>query len=250
MDLKLGNNQFSGCVPDIFGKFANIKWLDLSNNNLSGTLDETPSLFTRMNLTTLLLDHNLFTGSIPESIRNLTSLFSLSLAHNQFTGPIPATLSSITFIKHIVLNNNLLCGPIPASLIHLTSLTTLRLQGNKLTGPLPPEFGGMMRLRLLDISHNPGIIGSLSTKFGRDPKKKDEVDTRALKELLLNGTGMDVAKNGNMLLDKYVAHKVQHNHMQVKRVCKTKEGGRCVECEEARVKNEERGNGENLVDLE
>lgn len=75
------------------------------------------------NLTTLDLNHNTITGSIPTWIGELTNLTYLNLHTNQLSGNIPSqiwTLTSLT--KGLDLGDNHLTGSISSEIENLTSM--------------------------------------------------------------------------------------------------------------------------------
>jgi Leucine-rich repeat (LRR) protein len=108
----------------------------------------------------LEISNNYFTGSIPDSLSNLTRLSRLSLSFNSFTGEIPSSIgSSLSNLQELYLNNNNLQGTIPSSFNNLKSLTRLELQQNNLTGKFP-DLGSLQNLYYIDLSDN---------KFSGDP---------------------------------------------------------------------------------
>ena len=88
------------CISGWFGVTCNsgygIVSLDLSNNNVAGTL--------------------------PNSIGNLTFLTKLALGGNGVTGSIPSSVSSMALLSYLLLSNNRLSGTVPALPAGLTSL--------------------------------------------------------------------------------------------------------------------------------
>ncbi|XP_074293609.1 receptor-like protein EIX2 [Silene latifolia] len=140
--MDLADNYFTGQIPPCFGlifqrssigetKYPRIEvteiikrqqevfigpsWLasnlDLSNNNLVGTIPEAMT-----NISTLVglnLSYNHLTGGIPEKIGSMISLESLDLSNNYLSGTIPDSLSSLTALSSLNLSNNYLHGQIP-----------------------------------------------------------------------------------------------------------------------------------------
>ncbi|KAB1671094.1 hypothetical protein, partial [Gossypium barbadense] len=87
MIIDLSNNQFEGCIPEVFGKLNLLKGLNLSHNNLH--------------------------GGIPTSIGNLTSLEWLDLSSNRLSGTIPNRLADLAFLSSFNVSDNQLHGQIP-----------------------------------------------------------------------------------------------------------------------------------------
>ncbi|KAL6590785.1 hypothetical protein U3516DRAFT_770032 [Neocallimastix sp. 'constans'] len=64
-------------------------------------------------LKNLFLQDNNLSGSIPESIGNLTELKELKLHKNNITGPIPNSIGKLTILEILYLNDNNLSGELP-----------------------------------------------------------------------------------------------------------------------------------------
>ena len=80
-----GGNQLTGIYPKELVELEQLYYLDLRNNNLSGLL---PSVINGQ-LSILDLSAKKFNGTIPDSYSNLTNLTTLSLQDNKLTGSIP-----------------------------------------------------------------------------------------------------------------------------------------------------------------
>ncbi|XP_066364417.1 leucine-rich repeat protein 1-like [Miscanthus floridulus] len=109
--------------------------LDLSNQNLSGTLS--PAIGNLRSMRNLLLCNNSISGLIPDTIGQIVHLETLDLSNNQFTGSIPSTLGGLAHLQYLELNKNSLSGHIPDSLATASMLSNLDLSFNNLSGPLP-----------------------------------------------------------------------------------------------------------------
>lgn len=109
--LRLSGNKLSGSVPSTFAQSSiQVLWLNnQEQGGFTGTIDVIASM---VFLTQLWLHGNMFSGTIPENIGNLTSLKELNLNSNQFVGLIPQSLAEMN-LESLVLNNNMLMGPIP-----------------------------------------------------------------------------------------------------------------------------------------
>ena len=137
--------------------------LILDNNNLTGTIPA--ELGVLPNLKRLRLANNKLTGAIPADLGKLDSLNSLALAANQFTGTIPSDLGKLTQLRYLELQFNRLTGAIPADLGKLAQLQQLHLRNNQLTGSIPSELGNLAYLKRLELQFN-RLTGMIPTEFG------------------------------------------------------------------------------------
>ncbi|KAL3643224.1 hypothetical protein CASFOL_014039 [Castilleja foliolosa] len=128
---------YSGVAVYTFVGNGSIIYLDLSYNNLSGTIPE--NLGSMAYLQVLNLGHNNMTGEIPFSFGGLRSVGVLDLSHNRLEGFIPGSLVGLSFLSDFDVSNNNLSGTIPSG-GQLTTFPTPRYENNtNLCGvPLPP----------------------------------------------------------------------------------------------------------------
>ncbi|XP_074592859.1 inactive leucine-rich repeat receptor-like serine/threonine-protein kinase At1g60630 [Curcuma longa] len=118
--------------------------------NLTGTMS--PDLLAPLDqLRVLSFKSNSLSGAIPD-LSPLVNLKSIYLSDNQFSGQIPANLDVLHRLKVIALSGNLLSGPIPVSLVSLPRLYELMLEDNRLTGQIPAF--NQPSLRYLNVSGN------------------------------------------------------------------------------------------------
>ncbi|XP_052177585.1 protein STRUBBELIG-RECEPTOR FAMILY 3-like [Diospyros lotus] len=143
IDANLG-----GELGDSLSSFSSIKDIQLSNNNIGGSI---PSNLP-VTLQTLFLSDNELSGSIPSSLSSLTLLFAMSLNGNQLTGEIPDAFQDLIGLFNLDLSSNNLSGQLPPSLENLSCLTTLHLQNNQLSGTL--DVLQDLTLKDLNIENN------------------------------------------------------------------------------------------------
>ena len=128
-----------------------VEGLDLSANNLRGTLPAELGSLTTLN--ELDLSENQLRGTIPDW-RGLTLLAILNLGDNQLSGPIPDWLGSLTLLHELYLRDNRLTGTIPEELGDLGSLRYLYLDDNQLSGAIPEWPGEISQLQQLYLNGN------------------------------------------------------------------------------------------------
>ncbi|XWS46445.1 hypothetical protein CRYUN_Cryun14cG0067300 [Craigia yunnanensis] len=150
--LDINNCHFSGKVPYSLGNLTEIQYLDLSSNNFSGPI---PTSVRSLNQLMILdLSYNNFSGEIPSSLANLTQLVYLSLTTNNFDHGTLSWIGKQTNLIYLDLSNTGLTGKIPSSLRNLTQITKLYLMANKLDGHIPPWIGNLTKLTEIKFQEN------------------------------------------------------------------------------------------------
>ncbi|AEE33708.1 Leucine-rich repeat protein kinase family protein [Arabidopsis thaliana] len=124
--------------------------LVLENLNLSGSLNG-KSLNQLDQLRVLSFKGNSLSGSIP-NLSGLVNLKSLYLNDNNFSGEFPESLTSLHRLKTVVLSRNRFSGKIPSSLLRLSRLYTFYVQDNLFSGSIPPL--NQATLRFFNVSNN------------------------------------------------------------------------------------------------
>ncbi|RDX66876.1 LRR receptor-like serine/threonine-protein kinase GSO1, partial [Mucuna pruriens] len=151
--LILSRNKLSGSVSSLYSTLNGyLAYLDLSHNQLSGTL---PNCWMQAkNLLMLNLANNNFSGEIPNSIGALQQVLYLHLNNNNFLGGL-IFLKNCTQLKLLDLGNNNFSGEMPNWVGEtLTKLVILRLRSTELYGSIPLNFCHLSALQVLDLSGN------------------------------------------------------------------------------------------------
>ncbi|XP_037475164.1 probable LRR receptor-like serine/threonine-protein kinase At3g47570 [Triticum dicoccoides] len=189
--LLLAQNQLQGFIPD-FGKLSRLEMLDLSYNNLVGTVPR--SIFNSSALYFLGLANNNLGGTLPSDMGNtLPNIEILMMSDNHFEGDIPPSLQNASGMTYIHLGNNSLTGVIPSfssmsnleyvmlysnqleagdwtffsSLANCTQLENLNVDTNNLRGALPEDSIANLpkSLTALTLSSN-NISGIIPLEIG------------------------------------------------------------------------------------
>lgn len=96
--------------------FSALKHLMLPQNQLEGEIDTLLSSLTNSTTLEFLgLGSNLFTGSLPDSIGNLSSLLrALDVGRNRISGSIPSSIGNLVGLTYLRVAFNNLHVPIPS----------------------------------------------------------------------------------------------------------------------------------------
>ncbi|CAA3016563.1 LRR receptor-like serine threonine- kinase GSO2 [Olea europaea subsp. europaea] len=203
--LVISNNHLSGSSPQfwektpLFRSLNFLKFLSLSNNNLSGEVPS--SLGNCTQLRRLDIGDNQFSGKIPVWIgENMPSLLIICLRNNSFTGNIPSEICRLSILHILDISKNNLSGFIPHCVGNLSGfqkvftfrmaeygeglrlitkggifrylsvqqnlVNSMDLSGNNLSGEIPSEFANLFRLETLNLSMN-HLSGQIPPAFGK-----------------------------------------------------------------------------------
>lgn len=149
LELHLAGMNLTGSIPaGTISNLTGLLSLDLSNNQLSGTLPDVSPL---VNLTDMNLSGNNFkeldSGAFPSSLVNL------DLSANGLVGPFPTSLFSLGAPTSLKLGRNSLSGDIDLStLTSMLSLQVLDLSNNNLSGAIPTSVNS--NLSILNLQDN------------------------------------------------------------------------------------------------
>ncbi|XP_006343726.1 receptor-like protein 12 [Solanum tuberosum] len=162
--LYLRDNLFSGPIPlNIYEALPNIGDLDISRNNLNGTI---PLCIGDMNqLTTLALDNNQLIGQVPDFWGKLPYLYWIDMSENRLSGQIPHSLGSLASLMFLRLSGNNLSGELPLSLRNCTKMINIDLSNNQLSGLIPAWLGETMSSLLILSVRNNRFFGHIPLKI-------------------------------------------------------------------------------------
>lgn len=164
--LYLFNNKLTGSLPQrifIMGNLGGLKYVDLSQNQFSGTI---PEFNTQFAYREVRLNHNQFHGPLPVALFSNRQLQVVDLSHNQLTGTIGQQTVAATKLKELYLGHNKFTGRIPTQLGRLFDLTQLRLDQNQLVGRIPSQLGFLRECEALDLSFNL-LTGTIPEELGK-----------------------------------------------------------------------------------
>uniref|UniRef100_A0A6I9QIZ5 Receptor-like protein EIX1 n=2 Tax=Elaeis guineensis var. tenera TaxID=51953 RepID=A0A6I9QIZ5_ELAGV len=170
MHLDLYGCGLSDRLLFAIGDLHNLKFLNLSNNQITGEIFQSLGNFSH--LEHLRMGRNRIIGEIPAIIGNLVHLKFLDLSANKITGEMPAIIGNLIHLERLYLSNNEINGEIPDLFDKLHKLHYLALSNNHITGNIQRFIRNQCKLNILQalfLSYNkiggeiPEILGQLST---------------------------------------------------------------------------------------
>ncbi|XP_040943980.1 receptor-like protein 14 isoform X5 [Gossypium hirsutum] len=176
--VDLSRNNFSGTVPTwLLENNTKLEDLILKGNSFTGPLSLSSALIS--NVSSIDLSENKLQGQIPTGIcSTFPHLRRLFLSKNAFEGIIPLCLSGMKDLSFLDLSNNQLYGKVPEELITKGSLTILRLSNNNLSGNVVPVIlsaNGLENL-YLDGNNFSGEMTNVDVSTFEFPNSLSEID--------------------------------------------------------------------------
>lgn len=193
--LNLSANNLTGSLPATLNDLTQLRTLSVSNNQLTGTI---PSFSGMTQLANLVMHNNQFSGSVP-ALSGAPGLSYVTLYNNLLTGSMPS-LTGLTQLQYFYADRNQFSGALP-SLAGLTQLVVFYAYGNMLTGTLPaldnltalesfyvygnqlsgsiPAFVNVPALRQFDVSANQ-LTGAIPSLAGVSALRGFRVHDNAL----------------------------------------------------------------------
>ena len=160
-------------LVDLYNATAGDSWKNTTENNQPWLINDANSTVDTWygvtvsggKVTKLILNKNTLTGTIPNSITDLTGLTELDLGWNSLSGTIPSAIGQLLELRKLSLYRNQLTGSIPASITSLTKLTNLSLFFNQLSGTIPTDIGSLQNLVTVHLGLNK-LQGALPISIG------------------------------------------------------------------------------------
>ncbi|KAL6503267.1 hypothetical protein OROHE_023896 [Orobanche hederae] len=165
MFFSLANNSLTGKIPESICLSTSLQVLDLSSNNLSGSIPSCLIENITSTLGVLNLARNNLSGIIPDDFPVGCSVKTLDLSSNDLGGSIPLSLANCKFLEVMNVGNNMIEDKFPCMLKDLTTLHVLVLRRNRFYGDLkcPLINGSWPNLQIIDIAFN-NFTGELYPK--------------------------------------------------------------------------------------
>ncbi|KAH0742939.1 hypothetical protein KY290_030932 [Solanum tuberosum] len=159
-ELFLDDNELTGPIPVTLFNNSSLLNVALGINSLFGPLLLDEGIIVS-NLKFLSISNNQISGCIPSNICQLTELKVLSISFNNITGDIPRNIGCLSKLEGFYIGYNPIKGTIPTSLGNISTLQYLYCGNNGISGQIPPELGKLSNLRELSFDSNYNLIGQI-----------------------------------------------------------------------------------------
>ncbi|KAI4356210.1 hypothetical protein L6164_000250 [Bauhinia variegata] len=151
-------NAPQGTLPSFLSYQHDLQYLDLSNNKLVGVFPNW-LLVNNINLRSLILDYNMFTGpfELPTYVdQNPHPLYDLQISNNKMAGNLPKHIGYILpNLIYLNVSGNGFDGSIPTSVGNMSNLYAFDLSRNNFSGEVPDSlWRSCASLGFLVLSHN------------------------------------------------------------------------------------------------
>ena len=167
--IHLPGNNLTGTIPwQIFDSLVNLTIVDLSHNDISGTIPTEVGKLRNINM--FLLGNNKLSGTIPTEIYTMGSHVGpdeLACALEDLImpdgTPFVVPEGGVNFTADEAEAFNATCS---AHATNTMGLSQFDVSANKLVGMLPTTFGDLVNLQAIDVSRNTelGEIGRASCR--------------------------------------------------------------------------------------
>lgn len=202
--------NLTGTMPFEISAIASLKELDLSENNIYGTMEPLDRLkleygnqYIAQDIALIDISTNSLSGTIPSSLFSLTNLRHLYLNDNQLEGQIQRRFIRQDIpVEDIWLQNNKFTGTIPSWLDDYGSLKEFILFNNTLTGVIPTV---PKSLEYLDVSHNQ-LTGEIPLSLWSSVNSPANLGWIYLDHNMLTGTLPNTTQSNEYLLMVWLHH--------------------------------------------
>lgn len=154
--FSLANSSLTGTIPASLCNAIYLQVLDLSDNNLRGSIPPCLLANVTTSLGVLNLRRNGILGYIADAFSLNCSLKTLDLSNNKLGGRIPSSMANCKALEVVNVGNNNIDGTFPCWLKNSSSLRVLVLRRNNFHGDLGCSGvnGSWPNLQIIDIASN------------------------------------------------------------------------------------------------
>ena len=160
--IDLSGNNLAGTVSERIWFLTHLEELDLSNNELEIAFDKIGDATTLRTLDVSRTNVRSVSG-----IHQARSLSELHLTSCGIGGSFPEELFGLTQMEKLFLSHNRFTGTLPEDIYYMNSLQELYISSNELEGEIPDQIASLLFVRVLSLGENkfsgtiPSLLSSL-----------------------------------------------------------------------------------------
>jgi len=165
------DNNLYGEIPSELGYLSEMRWFEIQDDYLFGTIPSTLGTgWTKLH--TFLVSGNSLSGGFPRTFESNKMLGTIFMGHNQFGGTFPNVFTTLKNLKWLDVEDNGFVGDLPTEMGELKALRILNIINNNMTGNIPDTWDEKNLIEDFEISDN-NFIGSLPANLGKAKFLKD-----------------------------------------------------------------------------
>lgn len=150
--IDLSNNNLKGTIPVEISGLTELTSLKLWSNELGGEL---PSSISKLyKLKELIISNNHFEEKFPDELYQLRELETLSLSNNKFVFDLKKACIGMTKLKELALDNIQINSTIPTEIALLSDLQLLSMRFCGLYGNIPSQLWSLYSIKHLALDNN------------------------------------------------------------------------------------------------
>ncbi len=128
-------------LVDLYNQTNGSRWTNKDNWCSDKPIEEWKGVYYRFpDYLQIYLSNNNLTGSIPESIGNLTELQMFNIDYNKITGKLPSSIGNLKNLEYFYINNNSLSGSLPKEFASIMDVENIHIYNNMFSGDIPQEI--------------------------------------------------------------------------------------------------------------
>ncbi|MFQ6652700.1 hypothetical protein Gotur_024444 [Gossypium turneri] len=202
MDLDLSKNNLDGTIPECIGNLSSsLLEIDLGNNNFHGQIPE--NFAKGCMLKSFRINNNKLEGSLPRSLANCNDLNLLNAGNNNLNDTFPNWLGNLDRLHVLILRSNGFYGQVDSFdvIVSLTHLRIIDLSHNNFSGYLPTLFFEHLHAiregygKKIEPEYMKDKVGRLTVNYGSDLSFTEKGLETKFESLLSIWTVIDLSSN-------------------------------------------------------
>ncbi|AFM04866.1 Leucine Rich Repeat (LRR)-containing protein [Bernardetia litoralis DSM 6794] len=154
--LNLNGRGLIGQLPNSLENLSELKTLNISSNNLTGSLEMLASLSNLKSLSMAATNYKNSYGNVPSIFGQIRQLTSLNIAQNGFTSPISDTTGFflLTNLEELYIHSNSFVGTMQSEFGNFRNLKKFHIASSRFSGILPASLRNLTQLEEFYLAKN------------------------------------------------------------------------------------------------